>query len=125
MRSIAIVGAALLASPAAAQDAAPTKEEAAHASRTLGLIVSALNSKEVPTETKQGIFGCLYERSLSTIAQATKQVLDKNPKVDETDATQQLIVLAGVCGAPMPKPAEAATPAADADDDGPPLGEGR
>ena len=66
---------------------------------------SAINSKEVPVEMKNGLFGCLYENSLSKISNARDEVLAKNKgKIDASNATQQLIVIAEICGAPVPKP---------------------
>jgi hypothetical protein len=119
MRLLPILAAFALATPAAAADtpAKPTQAQLQSAQATLSFIVSAINSKDVPTEMKNDLFGCLYENSLSKISAARDEVLAKNKgKIDENNPTQQLIVIAEICGAPVPKPADdkpaAAKPAA-------------
>ena len=100
----------LLAAPAVAADTPakkPTQAQLKSAQQTLSFIVSAINSKEVPVEMKNGLFGCLSENSLSKISNARDEVLAKNKgKIDASNATQQLIVIAEICGAPVPKPAD-------------------
>ena len=104
------LAAALLATPAIAADTPakkPTQAQLKSAQETLSFIVSAINSKEVPVEMKNGLFGCLYENSLSKISNARDEVLAKNKgKVDASNATQQLVIIAEICGAPVPKPAD-------------------
>ena len=114
MRMSPILALALLAAPAAAADkpAKPTQAQLKSAQATLSYIVSAINSKDVPVAMKDGLFGCLYENPLSKIATARDQVLARNKgKIDVSNPTQQLIVIAEICGAPVPTPA-AAAPAA-------------
>jgi len=111
MRMILPLAAAfLLAAPAIAADTPakkPTQAQLKSAQETLSFIVSAINSKEVPVEMKNGLFGCLYENSLSKISNARDEVLAKNKgKVDASNATQQLVIIAEICGAPVPKPAD-------------------
>ncbi|MGN6278320.1 MAG: hypothetical protein ACTHM8_06330 [Sphingomonas sp.] len=110
-----ILAAAVLAAPVSAADtpAKPTQAQLESAQKTLSYIISAINSKEVPAELKNGLFGCLYENSLSKISNARDEVIAKNKgKIDEANPTQQLVVIAEICGAPLPKPAAgAATPA--------------
>jgi hypothetical protein len=109
MRIAFLIGAALIAAPAAAQEdaaKAPTQEELKAADQTLSLLVSALNSKDVPQETKNGLFGCMYENSLGTIGSAATKALAENKQIDPENATQRLLVLAKVCGAPVPMPAD-------------------
>ena len=112
MRIAFLIGAVLTAAtPAAAQDTAakvPTQEEMTAASQTLSLLVSALNSKEVPQETKNGLFGCLYENSLGEVSSAATKAFAENKQLDASNPTLRLIVLAKVCGAPVPQPAEGA-----------------
>jgi hypothetical protein len=104
----------LLAAPAVAADTPaekPTQAQLKSAQETLSFIVSAINSKDVPVEMKNGLFGCLYENSLSKISTARDAVLAKNKgKVDLENPTEQLVVIAEICGAPLPKAAD--TPAA-------------
>ena len=108
-----IIGAAVaLASPALAADTPPkpTQEQLRSAEATLSYMVSAINSKDVPTEMKNGLFGCLYENSLRQISTARDEVLAKNKgKVDTANPTQQLVIIAQICGAPLPEPAAKGT----------------
>jgi hypothetical protein len=111
-----IIAAAVLTMPALAADtpAKPTQAQLQGAQATLSYMVSAINSKDVPVETKNGLFGCLYENPLRKIASARDEVLAKNKgKIDLKNPTQQLIVIAEICGAPLPKPAAGAAPKAD------------
>jgi hypothetical protein len=101
----------LVAAPAfaATTPAKPSKAQLENAQATLSYIISALNSKDVPSGMKNGLFGCLYENPLSKISAARDGVLAKNKgKIDPNNPTQQLIVIAEICGAPPPK--VAATP---------------
>lgn len=107
MKLLPILAVMMLASPAIAADAPtkPTQAQLKSAQATLSYIVSAINSKDVPTEMKNGLFGCLYENSLSKISTARDEVLAKNKgKIDESNPTQQLIVISEICGAPVPQP---------------------
>jgi hypothetical protein len=110
MRSLTIAAAtlAMAAMPAtAAEPPKPTPAQLKNAQDTLSLIVSALNSKEVPQETKNGLFGCLYENPLGKIAAGSAEVLAHDKKLDPKDPTQRLVVLTHVCDAPVPAPAKA------------------
>ena len=109
MRTLAIAAAALsvAAIPAtAAEPAKPTPAQLKNAQDTLSLIVSALNSKDVPQETKKGLFGCLYQNSLGKVAAGSAEVLAHDKKIDRKDPTQRLLVVTHVCGAPVPAPAK-------------------
>ncbi len=112
MRIPFLAAAALIAAmPAAAQDSAPkppSEAEMKVASETLSLLVSALNSKDVPQETKNGLFGCMYENSLGEISGAATKAFAENKDLDADDPTLRLIVLAKVCGAPVPQAADGA-----------------
>ena len=94
----------VLASPAVAKETTkkPTTAELQNAQQTLSLLVSALNSKEVPQETKNGLFGCLYQNSLGAIAGDSAAVLQKNKQIDRKNPNARLLVLAKICGAPVP-----------------------
>ncbi|TPG22643.1 hypothetical protein EAH87_02260 [Sphingomonas koreensis] len=108
MRMMIIAALALAgASPATAADTKPTKAQLQSAEQTLSLIVGALNAKGVPQETKNGLFGCLYENSLSKIAAGTAAVIAKNKPLHGADPTVRLMVIAKVCGAPVPVPVDA------------------
>lgn len=104
-RAILLAVSLLSAVPASAATtpAKPTRAELSNAQKTLSLIVSALNSKEVPAGLKDGLFGCLYENPLKKISAAAAQVWTDNKKLDPQDATAQLLVVAKVCGLPLPK----------------------
>ncbi|RIA46623.1 hypothetical protein DFR49_1169 [Hephaestia caeni] len=113
----------LAVSPAIAQDKpaaaaeAPSQEDIKNASDTLSLLVSALNSKEVPQETKNGLFGCLYQNPLGKLGDGLFKTLAENKDLDAADPTIRLMVLAKICGAPLPtgdKAAGDAKPAAGA-----------
>jgi hypothetical protein len=106
---------AMLAAPALAADTPPkpTPAQLRSAQQTLSYIISAINSKDVPSEMKNGLFGCLYENPLRKISTARDAVLEKNKgKIDPANPTQQLVVIAEICGAPLPKPAAGAAPKA-------------
>src|SRR3546814_15170860 len=98
----------LAASPAIAQDKpaaaaeAPSQEDIKNASDTLSLLVSALNSKEVPQETKNGLFGCLYQNPLGQHGDGLFKTLAEKKDLDAADPTIRLMVLTKLCGAPLP-----------------------
>jgi len=113
-KSLILGSIALMAAPAMAADtpAKPTQAQLKSAEQTLSYIISAIKSKDVPVEMKNGLFGCLYENPLRKISSARDEVLAKNKgKIDPANANQQLILIAEICGAPVPQPA-AAKPAA-------------
>jgi hypothetical protein len=98
---------AVAAIPAtAAEPARPTPAQVRNAQETLSLIVSALNDKDMPQETKNGLFDCLYHNSLGKIANGSADVLAHDKKIDRADLTERLRVVAGICGAPKPVPAK-------------------
>jgi hypothetical protein len=105
MSILIALGAALaLAAPATAKEPPkPSPTQLKNADETLSLIVRALNSKDVPQELKNGLFGCLYENPLKKIAGGSAEILAHDAKIDRKDATQRLLVIAKVCGmAPPP-----------------------
>ena len=113
MRRIVLSLAALaLAAPAVAAETPtkPTPEQLTAADDTLSLIVSALNSKDVPQEMKNGLFGCLYETPLKKISESATAAMAKT-KTDKADPTRRLLVVAAVCGIEI-KPAGGAKDAA-------------
>ena len=90
--------------PAVAGDTppAPSDAELQAATDTLSLIVSALNSQEVPANTKAGIMLCLYANPLGKISLGESKVLAENKTIDRTKVAQRLRVLAAICHAPQP-----------------------
>lgn len=89
---------------------APSDAELQAATDTLSLIVSALNSQEVPADTKAGIMLCLYANPLGKISLGESKALGTNKTIDRTKVAQRLRVLAAICHAPQPnltKPAPA------------------
>ncbi len=101
---LAAAVAGLAISPAAAQQKQPSKAEIDASVRTLGLITSAIESKDVPVPVKNALFGCLYGKPLKEISEALTKTLKANPQIDGKDNTKALIVLSRLCGAPAPKP---------------------
>ena len=109
-------GAALLAlSPAIAQKAKapakpaakavpaqPTVEQLRAASDTLSLLISALNSKEVPQATKNGLFLCLYGNPLGKISRGQTLALAAGKAGEAATPTQRLLILVDLCDAPSP-----------------------
>jgi len=112
-RAILLAASLLAAVPAGAATtpAKPARAELSNAQKTLSLIVSALNSNDVPAGLKDGLFGCLYENPLKKISAAAAQVWTDNKKLDPQNATAQLLVVAEVCGLPLPKVAGGSKPA--------------
>ena len=102
-----LLGAMLLAAvPAGAAPTPdkPTQAQLRNAQETLSLIVSALNSKDIPAEMKDGLFGCIYEAPLKEISAKAADVLAKNKKLDPKSPDARILVIAKVCGAPIPVP---------------------
>ena len=90
--------------PAVAGDTPPLPSEAElqAATDTLSLIVSALNSDDIPANTKAGIMLCLYANPLGKISLGEAKVLTGDKTIDRTKAGQRLRVLAAICHAPQP-----------------------
>ncbi|MFZ2998472.1 hypothetical protein [Sphingobium sp.] len=94
-----------------AAKAAPSKAQIADAAGVLRVITSALQSDSVEQPVKNALFECMYANPVSKISEATDKVIAANPgKIDRKDASQMLVVIAGVCGfrpaaptAPAPK----------------------
>lgn len=80
----------------------PSEAELSDATDTLSLIVSALNSKEIPANTKAGIMLCLYANPLGKISLGESKVLSEDKTIDRNNPTQRLRVLAAICHAPQP-----------------------
>jgi len=95
---------AVVPAGAATTPANPTQTQLRNAQETLSLIVSALNSKDIPADMKDGLFGCIYEAPLKEISSKAADVLAKNPKLDAKNASARILVIAKVCGAPIPVP---------------------
>ena len=105
LKPILLAAAVLAAVPAgAAAPDNPTQAQLRDAQETLSLIVSALNSKDIPNEMKNGLFGCIYEAPLKEISAKAADVLAKNKKLDPKNPDARLLVIAKVCGAPIPVP---------------------
>ena len=105
-KAILLAATLLVAVPAGAAttSAKPTQAQLRNAQETLSLIVSALNSKDIPAEMKDGLFGCIYEAPLKEISAKAADVLAKNKKLDPKNPDARLLVIAKVCGAPIPVP---------------------
>ena len=90
----------------------PTLAQVEAAKKTLGLMMSALNSKEVPNEFKGGLFGCLYQVPLGKISDSVTKTLAANKQINGDDPNQYIMVVGKVCGAPLPDaPASGSPPA--------------
>ncbi|MGB7404679.1 MAG: hypothetical protein WA906_03240 [Pacificimonas sp.] len=81
----------------------PSEKEGQQAFRTLSVIVSAIQSDEVPERVKNAVFACLYEKPLKEVTSLLYENLEK-VNVDPTDNTKVLVILATMCGAPPPQP---------------------
>lgn len=93
---------ALVCAPAGgaafAQTAAkPSKTEIQSAGRDLDVLAAALESDKVPAPVKNALFLCLYQNTLAKVSATTSKVLAAN-KLDRTDPSKLLGVMAGVCG---------------------------
>jgi hypothetical protein len=115
----ATLAAAGLAGPSVAQSnnkivPTPEKADIERATFNFQVLMSALHSEKVEPPIKSALFACIYENSMSKISQAIDGVIAANPgKIDKTNATQVLGVMAGVCGYKPPagaKPAPTPTP---------------
>ena len=92
-----------------AANAVPSKAQIADAAGVLRVITSALQSDSVEQPVKNALFECMYANPVSKISEATDKVIAANPgKIDRKDASQMLVVIAGVCGF---RPAAPAAPA--------------
>lgn len=120
---MALAGAALIvaSNPAFAQKGAkkapaktaaaagPSKAEVENASRTLGVLMGAMQSEKVPAPVKQALFGCLYQAPLGAISARVTAVLAQNKeKLNAGDASDRLSAIAVACGV---RDGEASTPA--------------
>ena len=106
MRGVAILLAALAATPAGAQGdagrgAPPSERELSGAADTLSVFVSALNSRTLGAETKAGLLRCLYANSLGTIARQEAKVFAANKTADMKSPSQRLFVVAKLCSTPI------------------------
>jgi hypothetical protein len=92
----ASVGEAVAAVPAIK----PTKAQLETAAIRLRVLLSAMESKNVEAGAKDALFGCFYEHSLAEISAAMDKAIAANPKVkvDQSNPSQQLAVMVGVCG---------------------------
>lgn len=90
--------------------APPTEEELKAANDTLSLMVSAFNSKDIPNETKAGLLLCLYGNPLGKITRSQAQAMAADKSIDAKSPVQRLLVIAAVCGAPLPAGKDAAQP---------------
>jgi hypothetical protein len=95
--------------PAQAPLPPPTKAQIESASFYLSIMMSAMASKDVEGPIKNQLFSCLYENQFGRIADAMDKTIAANAgKVDKSNPTQVLGVMASVCGF---KPTAAAQPA--------------
>lgn len=85
--------------------AQPSEAEVRAAQFHLSLIASALNSTEIPNETKGGLFGCLYEHPLGDISARVTKALAANKQLKSDDPNTALLVIVKICGAPVPEAA--------------------
>lgn len=95
----------------AAGPAQPSAAEVRAAQRTFDIIVSALQAKNVPNETKVGLFGCVYEHPIGDISARVTKGFAMNPKLNASDPTTNLLMIARICGAAVPKPTQPLPPA--------------
>ena len=94
---------------AAAPSAKPTKAQLEAAAVRLRVLLSAMESKNVEAGAKDALFGCVYEHSLAEISGAMDKAIAANTKVkvDQSDPSQLLAVMVGVCGyKPVKSPSE-------------------
>jgi hypothetical protein len=104
---IALAALAGTAQAAPNQPAQPSAEAVKAAEFHLGLIMSALKSPDIPNAMKGGLFGCLYEHPLSDISARVTKVFAANKQLKADDPNTAILVIAKVCGAPVPEPAAA------------------
>lgn len=106
---VALLPAALPAQPAS--PARPTRAQIDNAAQVLRVITSALQSNAVEQPVKNALFDCLYSNPVAKVSEATDRVIASNGgKVDRRDASQMLVVIAGVCGYRPSGPATAPAP---------------
>ncbi|MDO7833619.1 hypothetical protein Q4610_01040 [Sphingobium sp. HBC34] len=106
---VALLPAALHAQ--AARPARPTRAQIENAAQVLRVITSALQSNAVDQPVKNALFDCLYSNAVAKVSEATDEVIAANAgKVDRKDASQMLVVIAGVCGYRPSAPATAPVP---------------
>jgi len=101
---IALSGAAY---SAPAQPPQPAAADVKAAEFHLSLIMSALKSAEIPNDMKGGLFGCLYEHPLGDISSRVNKAFAANKQLKSDDPNTALIVIAKICGAPVPDPSGA------------------
>lgn len=97
---IAMAAFAVMALPgmAAAQaPAKPTKAQIESAGRDLTILAAAMQSDKVPNLVKNALFQCLYQNTLAKVSDATSKALAAN-KLDRSDPSKVIGVMAGVCG---------------------------
>ncbi|MEM8826201.1 MAG: hypothetical protein AAF205_07600 [Pseudomonadota bacterium] len=95
------------ASAQPAQPAQPSEAEVTAATRTFGMISSALRSETVPGGLKNALFACIYEKPLSEIsARLTAEREKANIPVD--DVNRQVALLGLLCGFTPPAGADGA-----------------
>ena len=108
MRALILSGALVASAPAVAQapdpkaGTPPTAQELAMATDTLSVFVSALNAKDIPAPTKEGLLMCFYDNPLGAIAARAAKVFAANKTADPKSPSQRLFVIASLCHAPLP-----------------------
>lgn len=117
-RMLTLVAAtAALATPAAAQEAAPqqaqaapTQEQVQAAARHYSVIAGALQSEELESSIKNQLFMCLYSASMRQISDAVTQVIAQNEGLDPDNQEHVQTAIGAVCGIRAPEGEAAATP---------------
>jgi len=105
------------AAPAPTPPAKPGPAELKAAQFHLSVIMSALQSPDIPNTMKGGLFGCLYEHPLGDISARVSKAFAANTQLKSDDPSTAVMVIAKVCGAPIPEPS-AAKPAPKANGSG-------
>ncbi|MGF7153252.1 hypothetical protein [Novosphingobium gossypii] len=104
------------AKPAAAAPAAADGPEQ-HAMLYLKVLISGLQSEQVPEPVKSALVGCIYDNSLGKITESMDKVIAENSgKISRDNPSELLSLMAQICGykpaagaagtAPAPAPAK-------------------
>lgn len=112
------LAAALVATPVAAQDAAPqqqtqaapTQEQVQAAARHYSVIAGALQSEELESSIKNQLFMCLYSASMRQISDAVTQVIAQNEGLEPDNQEHVQTAIGAVCGIRAPEGAAETPP---------------
>ena len=103
--TLALVGLPVSASAQAAKTP-PSKAQMETVSLRFRVLVSALQSDKVEQPVKNVLFSCIYSNSMAKISEGMDKAIaaNKQVKVDTSNPTQLLGIMAGVCGYRPAKP---------------------